>query len=570
MANDVVLTSALRSNLLSLQRTQSSIDSVQNILATGLKVSSALDGPQSFFAAQALNNRASDLTRLLDGIGQSIQTIKAADAGTKGLTSLIDQADSIINSAREAITTGESIAKVVGNVDLSDVSDITALTGISNQDTLVFGYIDKDGTTLRERTVTLSTGDSIEEVLAKINDIGGTASSTVYGEGEVVTATLDADGQLQIKSKVGSFRLEFEAGTADVTDTTDINLGTALGFGDIARTVQSGNSATSANFEVTALASAKLTSGAFYEAGGTAQGFADASTLLSAVDRADDTARFTFGGENEADLVIQVNGSTEITISNSSLSGITIQGLVDLINNNDLLSASYDDTTGQLSIEATDSSVRSIQVEVSSPATTTTADVLDFDFGIKASLSIATGAAAQAAGENYYLASAADELEALQSDYDTVLSQIDDLVADSGYRGTNLLNGDTLETFFNEDRTNKLTTTGATLTSGGLGITAANFSSVANIESSADQVLAAKSTVRNFGSRISNSLTIIQTREEFTEDLINTLNEGADKLTLADQNEEGAKLLSLQTRQQLGVTTLSLASQAQQSILRLF
>ncbi len=52
----------------------------------------------------------------------------------------------------------------------------------------------------------------------------------------------------------------------------------------------------------------------------------------------------------------------------------------------------------------------------------------------------------------------------------------------------------------------------------------------------------------------------MQTREEFTKDTIQTLTEGADKLTLADQNEEGAKMLALQTRLQLGVTSLSLAS----------
>ena len=76
--------------------------------------------------------------------------------------------------------------------------------------------------------------------------------------------------------------------------------------------------------------------------------------------------------------------------------------------------------------------------------------------------------------------------------------------------------------------------------------------------------------VRNFGSTLANDLSVIQARETFTKGIINTLTEGSDKLTVADQNEEGAKLLALQTRQSLGVTALSLASQSQQSILRLF
>jgi flagellin-like hook-associated protein FlgL len=69
---------------------------------------------------------------------------------------------------------------------------------------------------------------------------------------------------------------------------------------------------------------------------------------------------------------------------------------------------------------------------------------------------------------------------------------------------------------------------------------------------------------------LATSLSIIQTRESFTKSLVETLNEGSDKLVVADQNEEGAKLLALQTRQQLGITALSLASQAQQAVLRLF
>ena len=62
----------------------------------------------------------------------------------------------------------------------------------------------------------------------------------------------------------------------------------------------------------------------------------------------------------------------------------------------------------------------------------------------------------------------------------------------------------------------------------------------------------------------------MQIRQDFTKAMINTLNNGADSLTLADSNEEGANLLALQTRQQLSTTALSLAAQADQNVLRLF
>jgi flagellin-like hook-associated protein FlgL len=69
---------------------------------------------------------------------------------------------------------------------------------------------------------------------------------------------------------------------------------------------------------------------------------------------------------------------------------------------------------------------------------------------------------------------------------------------------------------------------------------------------------------------LNNNLDIIQERQKFTDNFVNILSEGANKLVQADQNEESANMLQLQTRQQLGTITLSLANQAQQAILKLF
>jgi flagellin len=77
----ITLSAAVRQNLLTLQNTSFLTADVQNKLATGLKVNSALDNPGNFFTASALNSRASDLSSLLDDMGQSVNTIKAADDG---------------------------------------------------------------------------------------------------------------------------------------------------------------------------------------------------------------------------------------------------------------------------------------------------------------------------------------------------------------------------------------------------------------------------------------------------------------------------------------------------------
>ena len=73
-----------------------------------------------------------------------------------------------------------------------------------------------------------------------------------------------------------------------------------------------------------------------------------------------------------------------------------------------------------------------------------------------------------------------------------------------------------------------------------------------------------------YAATLGSNATVLQTRLNFTEDLVNTLEGGAGKLTLADLNEESANLLALQTRQQLGINSLSLAAQSERSILALF
>ncbi|HBA71696.1 MAG TPA: flagellin, partial [Geobacter sp.] len=80
----------------------------------------------------------------------------------------------------------------------------------------------------------------------------------------------------------------------------------------------------------------------------------------------------------------------------------------------------------------------------------------------------------------------------------------------------------------------------------------------------------ALTTLRSKSSVLASNLSVITTRQDFTDNVINTLQQGADGLTLADMNNEGANMLMLQTRQSLGTTALSLSSQAAQSVLRLF
>ncbi len=564
MTSDVVLTAAMRSNLLSLQSTQSSIDTIQNRLATGLKVASALDNPQNFFASESLKNRASDLSRLLDSMGQSIQTIKSANNGVTALKTLVDQAESIIESASEAITNGAVEASITGDANLRGVRDLTDFAGINAGDNIVFTYYDPAApSTIKTAAVPILAGDSIDQLITKISDIEG---------GGVFKAELTSDGRLKITELQGkAFNIAFQEGAPDnLLETGDLALATTLGFGGKVEAVSSGTG-TNGKYEVTVLARTKLVSGAFYDLGGS--GYANASAMLTAVADADGgaTARFNSGlAAQPTNLVFTLNGETSITVPMEDLS---IQGLVDAINtdpnNTGLIKASYDATTGQFSIEATSQKVNSINVRMDVIALDTGAQKADFDFGMVGSFS-SGGTELASYGETFRLANAAEKLAHLEKDYNTLLKQIDELAADAGYRGINLLKADSLTTYFDEDRESKLTITGADLTSTGMKISQANFNTITNISAARTEILAAKETVRNFGSTLANGLSIVQTREVFTKSMITTLTEGSDKLVVADQNEEGARLLALQTRQQLGVISLSMASQAQQAVLRLF
>ncbi len=169
--------------------------------------------------------------------------------------------------------------------------------------------------------------------------------------------------------------------------------------------------------------------------------------------------------------------------------------------------------------------------------------------------------------------------------YGVVLTQINEMAADAGYKDVNLLQGGSLTVEFAP------TASQSTLSLTGFGDSSADFNittgltaeisdsgaawvgatvDTAAIQTSIDNLEDAMGNLRTESKKLSNNLSIITAREDFTSQMINTLSDGAAKLTEADMNEEGANILMLQTRQALGTTSLNLASQAAQNVLRLF
>lgn len=156
--------------------------------------------------------------------------------------------------------------------------------------------------------------------------------------------------------------------------------------------------------------------------------------------------------------------------------------------------------------------------------------------------------------------------------FNEILTQIDNLAKDAGYKGINLLQMNTLTVIFNEDRSSQIEVKGTDASSVGLMLdeTVNNWQTNEDIETSIRQTEEAISSLRIMASDYGNYYSIVQNRQSFTKSLVNVLTEGADNLTLADMNEESANMLALKTRQQLAINSLSLASQAAQGVLQLF
>ncbi len=170
---EVTLTAAMRANLLSLQATASLMGQTQYRLATGNKVNSALDNPTSFFAAQSLNDRAFDLSSLLDGMGQNIQVLKAASHGIEGLIALVNQAKAVAQTAQAQASGG---AFYTGTVTLDSVAqdDITNVVGLGAGDSFTV-QMGSGATT----EFTVAAGQTLQELLDQMNSISGLSATTV-------------------------------------------------------------------------------------------------------------------------------------------------------------------------------------------------------------------------------------------------------------------------------------------------------------------------------------------------------------------------------------------------------
>jgi flagellin len=530
----IVLSASVRQNLLSLQSTADLLATTQNRLATGKSVNSALDNPTNFFTAQGLDNRASDISNLLDGIGNGVQVLQAANTGITSLQKLVDSAKSIANQVLQSPTGYTSKSSVTSAAITGATASNLLGTGYTNN-TVTGGVVTNDNTTTAAN-ITAAT------------QLVGTASGTSDDLGTAITN----NSVLTVDGKTITFS------TAQTTSTTDAAGNVTIGIGTGSTlTVQS---VLTAIDSITGAATASTVSGGkLVLSTGTAQDLVISGTgnVLTALGLTAGTTARVAPAISGKTLTIGATGggtATSITFGTGANQVSTLDQLNTALAANNLQASI--DSNGKITI-------------------TTTNDAASSTIG-----TIGGTAAGSSQAFNGLTASApvSDPTSQLQraslvAQYNNVLAQINTTAQDASFNGVNLLNGDTLKLTFNETGKSTLSITGVTFNIAGLGLS--NLTSGTDFldNASANKVLtalnSASSTLRSEASTLGSNLSVVQIRQDFNKNLINVLQTGSSNLTLADTNEEAANSQALSTRQSIAVSALSLANQSQQSVLQL-
>ncbi|MBH5392291.1 DUF1522 domain-containing protein, partial [Bradyrhizobium diversitatis] len=210
----IVLSASVRQNLLSLQSTADLLATTQSRLSTGKSVNSALDNPTNFFTAQSLDNRASDINNLLDGIANGVQVLQAANTGITSLQKLIDSAKSIANQALQTTvgySTKSNVSTTVAGATAADLRGTTSYASNTALSSVLYsgapgGTTAATGTTTLgatqgtfSNTVAANAADGTTAVTGTMTLIGTTAATKI--------GTAPADGDtLTVNGKTITFR----------------------------------------------------------------------------------------------------------------------------------------------------------------------------------------------------------------------------------------------------------------------------------------------------------------------------------------------------------------------------
>jgi flagellin-like hook-associated protein FlgL len=590
MSSSITLTAAVRQNLLALQNTAAQLSITQNRLATQKKVNSALDNPTNFFTASALSSRADDLTNLLDGMTSGINTIKAADTGLTSITATVQSMQATITQARQDSTwqsTSFTLDTATIGMSLAKTLDFSAgaVTGTVN---IALNTVGTNGTKTSQTFASayaapaaaakaLATGgvfssataaDVVTITYAPTTSSGGSASHTMT----VTLTTSEVTAQEAVDkinaailldtNMIGTIKAQLTGGVVEITTLNNVDATVAAAdaagkiFGVAATTTAGSDGLTAFTVNGTAISldvstGANLTAAIntvnlqLLTASSAFEAYDASSSKIGIREKIAQAATLTIAGPNSSLFAAAVAGTAATDGSVND-----VDALVTLINAHASLTGKVkaSNDAGQLRIQNLSTSSLTL-----AKAHGTTID----------------GTSSTTIGGNTVRNN-------LITQFNSLRDQLDKTAGDSSFNGINLLQGDSLKMFFNETSTNSLTiasTVASGINNSVLGIgsaTGAQFQDNTLLDTLKSTLSTALTTISSQSAAFGSNLTIVQNRQDFTKNLINTLQNGASGLTLADTNEEGANMLALQTRQQLSITALSLASQSNQAVLRLF
>ena len=307
----IVLSASVRQNLLSLQSTADLLATTQNRLSTGKSVNSALDNPTNFFTAQSLDNRASDINNLLDGIANGVQVLQAANTGLTSLQKLIDSAKSIANQALQTTvgySSKSSVSTTIAGATAADLRGTTSFaSAIANSNVLYSGAA--GGVTAATSGATLggiqgtNTGTVINAATTGASLLNGTASAGDANAGVLAGDTLTVNGKT----------VTFAAGDAPTTAPTGLTRVAATG-------ITTGNVYTDASGNVTV-----------YLGSATKAAVGD---VLTAIDLASGVQSNVAGTltVNSGQTISSVSGGGALVLKSTNGSDLSVTGKADILN----------------------------------------------------------------------------------------------------------------------------------------------------------------------------------------------------------------------------------------------
>ena len=521
----IALSSAIRSNLLALQDTQTLTNSTQGHLATGQKVSTAIDNPVAYFQSKSLTDRASDFQNNKDNIDQGISSLSTALQGITSIQTLVSQLKGLALSAQSA-----SSAQISGLVSQynslrtqidtlaqdSSYQGLNLIAGTGSQLTVNFSNL--TGSNLTVASVDAGTDANGLNISKAYSSNGGfqlgfqSIGSGVVGFGKTIEVVYSATAALT------SGTYSFAYGTQNLS----IQVASAGGF-------SGGGLTTTANFApgtkyTVVVGSASLTGGIL------TSGNVGSGTLS--------TYEGTYLGTSGAFFIsVAANTGAKVTTTNGFDINITLDGLT----SNNLVSGTYTFNYGGQTVAFVVGTGNS-----NSGAFDTTTI---YHNGDTVSLTVLTGAAA------YTGATTGASLAYMTGGFTQTLVTVSGLYFAGNT--SNIIYAATSGT------------TGGTVNavSGQSFLDANLLGAVNQLTNQLDTNL---QTLRSHAQSLGTNVALLNTRVDFTNNYVNLLTAGSGKLTLADLNQEGANLLALQTRQQLGIQSLSFAGQNEKSILQLF